>query len=111
MNTNVCNICRVIVPVAASSDPWGGSGAAPPPGASNGTVTKGLDDEFDMLSSRSKSPTTTSGTAAIGSMSLGGGLDSTEPEIEDLFGLGAAAAALSGGGTQWQILTTPDIIL
>jgi len=70
-----------------SGDPWGGS--APP---SNGTAGKGLDDEFDMLSSR-KSPQTTS--QQTGMLDLDA--DATTDQ-DDLFGLGAAAAALGGGG-------------
>ena len=88
---------------AASADPWGPGGAP-----SNGTVSKGLDDEFDMLSSRSKSPQTAA-TGGLGMLDMDlPGLSqltaappqqqaTTEPEMEDLFGLGAAAAALSGG--------------
>ena len=102
-------LCVTVQP----NDPWG-SGA--PPGSSNGAapaVPKGLDDEFDMLSSRSKSPQTT-----VNNSTTGGNTDETaglepvglepaglEPaglltdeeckEVEDLFGFGAA---LSGGG-------------
>lgn len=61
-----------------SGDPWGGAGAP-----TNGTgPPKGIDDEFDLLSSRSKSPQTT-----------GDDCD----ELADLFS-GIGSISSSGGG-------------